>query len=136
MANPFEKREEKTLISSDYLSDLEITSALQEIDICTQVLSGKEETRNDLHPILMVALISITASSGMSIVQNAIIPIVRALINRYKATKPEGLIIIEFPSVRVKFKFDLSPEDFEKQTEKIKDLLGNPKIFITKHEDN
>ncbi|WP_340066509.1 hypothetical protein [Ascidiimonas aurantiaca] len=136
MANSIEKREEKTLISSDYLSDLEITSALREINIRTQVLSGKEDTRNDLHPVLMVALISVTASSGVSIVQNAIIPMVKALINRYKATKPEGLIIIEFPSVRAKFKFDLSPEDFEKQTEKIKDLFGNPKIFITNHEDN
>ncbi|NER12891.1 hypothetical protein GWK08_05535 [Leptobacterium flavescens] len=135
MANSNKKRDEKVLISSNYLSGSEITSALQEIDINTELISDEEETRSDLHPLLMAALITVTAASSINITQKFIIPMIRILRDKYKGTKPEGLIIIEFPSVRVKFRFDLSPEDFERQTEKIKDLLGNPKIFITKHED-
>ncbi|QHI36411.1 hypothetical protein IMCC3317_17740 [Kordia antarctica] len=120
---------QKVLIASDYLSYEELEVTLKNIDIKTELISREEKVRNDIHPVLLVA-------SSLYITKDFIIPMVKLIINQFKEEKPKGLIIIEFPSIRVKLRFDLSMEDFNKKVDKLKGLLGNPKLFITQDDDD
>lgn len=127
---------EEIIIASDYLSSNEITSALKKTDIDTKIISDQEEIRSGAEPIIMMAYTLIAIDRGVNLVQRLVIPLIKNLIKAHKFKKPEGKIIVKFPHLEAVFPFDLSEEDFEKQIEKIKALIDNPKIFITKNDED
>ena len=130
------KNSEKVIIASNYLSSKEIASALNSVNIETEVISNQEEVRTDIEPIVMAAYSLLAVDRSINIVKTVIIPLIKSLRKTHTFTKPEGEIIVKFPHLEARFPFDLSEEDFEKQIEKIKALIGNPKIFITKKDEN
>lgn len=134
--NTNQEKNQKIHIVSDYLSAEDITSALDEIQISTELVSEEEVVRSELHPVIMAAIVSGMVFKSVNFAKNTLIPMIKNLRKKNKVKKPEGVIIIEFPNLRAEYPFDLSEEDFNIQLRKIEGLLGNPQIFITKFDED
>lgn len=134
--NTNQEKNQKIHIVSDYLSADDITSALNEIEINSELISEGDAVRSDLHPVIMAAIVSGMVFKSVSFVKNTIIPIIRSIRKKHREKKPKGVIIIEFPNLRAEYPFDLSEDDFNTQIKKIEGLLGNPQIFITKFDED
>ncbi|WP_340200847.1 hypothetical protein [Ascidiimonas sp. W6] len=121
------------LIISDYLTKDEIKNSLENEKTKTNLISGEGDTRNDLNPVVIAAIVSAILRGPA--IANQTIHMVRNLRKKNKLSKPEGYIIVETPNSKTRISFNLSDEDFKRKLEELSKLSEIPQIFITKRND-